>query len=394
MPNESSLIERLPHRLWEHLAGKKRSPWKRYCIAFAVPLATLAITAIFPREDTVQLSSIDLAISIAVAAYGGVGPGIIATLIMAIGIDYFFSPPFGKFSLTEEEFLRDLVFVAIAIILSSLVSSFRKAYRATLLAKKETEDALRSRDHILAVVAHDLRSPLSSILMNAEMIERGIERQEPVASTRRRTDSIRTSTRKMDRIIQDLLDVAKIDAGRLPFQPQDADLCAIVATVVAELLPIAEKNGLSLRADLPTPAVRAYFDPARILQVLSNLVGNALKFTPDGGRVDIGLSVVDGQARVFVRDTGKGISDDDLPRIFDRLWQAPAETGGGIGLGLFIAKGIVESHGGRLGVESRVGRGSVFSFTLPLRRAGEGQPGLKTGAKPARDARDRSAARA
>jgi signal transduction histidine kinase len=168
----------------------------------------------------------------------------------------------------------------------------------------------------------------------------------------------------MNRLIQDLLDVAKIEAGRLGVDPRPVEVPPLVAEAFDMLRPIASEKSIRLDVavadDLPTIAA----DAGRVLQVLSNLVGNAIKFTPAEGRVTIRAERVAGTVGFCVADTGPGIPPEQLPHIFGRFWQADRSDRRGIGLGLAIAKGIVEAHGGRISVESRVGEGTSFYFTL------------------------------
>jgi signal transduction histidine kinase len=181
---------------------------------------------------------------------------------------------------------------------------------------------------------------------------------------------IKRAGERANRLIQDLLSVTTIEAGRLNIDPREvgvADLCLEASEM---LTPLAREKGITLKveeaADLPP--VRA--DPARVLQVFSNLVGNAVKFTPPGGSITISAAAANGSVQCSVADSGPGIPADQLPKIFGKFWQAKRGDQRGVGLGLAIARGIVEAHGGTLGVESEIGHGTVFSFGLPVWREG------------------------
>jgi signal transduction histidine kinase len=169
--------------------------------------------------------------------------------------------------------------------------------------------------------------------------------------------------------VDDIIDFARVEAGTFHIVRQEADLGALVRGEVASMMPLAQRGQLTLSCRLPDAPVRARIDPQRVGQVLLNLVGNALKFTKAGGRVDVELAVREAEAVITVRDTGIGVQDEHLPRLFDKFYQVdPSSTReyGGAGLGLAVSKALVEAHGGKIGVASRPGEGSEFYFTLPL----------------------------
>ena len=174
------------------------------------------------------------------------------------------------------------------------------------------------------------------------------------------------SAQAMDRMIQDLLDVARIEAGQLRIEPEPCAPADLVGEAMGFLMRIAEERTIRLvRAVEPCPRVRA--DRDRVLQVFSNLVGNALKFTPPGGMVTVGAAPEEGAVRFWVGDTGPGIAAEEVERLWDPFWQGESPVRrSGAGLGLAITRGIVEAHGGRAWVESEVGVGTTFHFTLPV----------------------------
>jgi signal transduction histidine kinase len=166
----------------------------------------------------------------------------------------------------------------------------------------------------------------------------------------------------MDRLIRELLDLSRMDAGRFQVELRPEPLEPIVEEALAILAPVAQERGVSLAVSGGPLAGPVPCDRERILQVLSNLLGNALSFAPRGGRVDLRLSLGEREAAVAVHDDGPGIPPEDLPHVFERFWKGRS---GGTGLGLAIVKGIVDAHAGRVRVESRLGEGTTFSFTLP-----------------------------
>lgn len=224
------------------------------------------------------------------------------------------------------------------------------------------EEATRARDELLAVVAHDLRNPLSTVTMGSTVLLEAATTDEQ----RKVSEMVGRAADRMQGLIEDLLEVSRIDRGNLSIEMGPESLGPLVREAVGMLGPLAAGRGIRLESDVPEDLPLAEMDGSRILQVLSNLVGNALKFTPQGGRVSIACGLDDDALRVSVSDTGPGIPPDQIPHIFGRFWQASDSDRRGIGLGLSIVRGIVGAHGGSVWVESEVGVGSTFHFTLPV----------------------------
>ena len=224
-------------------------------------------------------------------------------------------------------------------------------------------EAAQRRDEVMRVVAHDLRNPLSTISLSAQMLLKVQERGD--ALPRECLERILHAVTRGDRIIQDLLDVARMEAGGLSLRKRPEALAAIIKSAIDMHRPLAEQKSLQLEVALEEalPAIAA--DRDRLLQVLSNLLGNAIKFTPPDGRIVLRAQRTSAGAQVTVSDTGPGIQPQDIPRVFDLFWQATRGARDGAGLGLGIARGLVAAHGGRLWVESVPGHGASFHFTLP-----------------------------
>jgi signal transduction histidine kinase len=182
----------------------------------------------------------------------------------------------------------------------------------------------------------------------------------------RSVEMIRRAADRMNRLIQDLLDVKRIEGGRLGVDVRPQSVTTVVNEAVEMLRPLATGSSLTLGVDCPPDLPSALIDAPRVHQVLSNLVGNAIKFTPPGGSIMIRAEPLPNEIRVSVIDTGPGIAADQLPHLFGRYWQGNRKDRRGIGLGLAIAKGIVEAHNGRIWVESTPGEGSRFHFTVPI----------------------------
>jgi PAS domain S-box-containing protein len=227
----------------------------------------------------------------------------------------------------------------------------------------ESVRATRLRDEVLAVVAHDLRSPLSTILMQAQgMRRRGHEPDGRDASS---LGVILKAGDRMQHLIRDLLDVSLVEAGTLGLERAPLSVREVVAETVENERVLASSASLELRIDLEPDLPAVWADRHRLQQVLENLIGNAIKFTPAGGRVTIGAGHRPAEVLFWVSDTGRGIGAESLPHVFDRFWQVRREARAGAGLGLAIARGIVEAHGGRIWVESTLGKGTIFFFTIP-----------------------------
>ena len=237
---------------------------------------------------------------------------------------------------------------------------------------RRARQAIELRDELLAFVSHDIRNPLNTIAICTTLLADILPRSARTREVMRRLDMIRRSVDQMDRLIQDLLDAARAQAGRLAIEPHDVQLAPLLAEAILTLRPLAAEKRQRLEIAMvdPVPPVRA--DRHRTLQVVSNLVGNAIKFTPPGGRITVRAWRAGTNAVVCVDDSGAGIAPEDLPHVFERFWQARNERRTGAGLGLAIARSIVEAHGGRIWVESRPGYGARFYFTLPLARSRPG----------------------
>jgi PAS domain S-box-containing protein len=230
----------------------------------------------------------------------------------------------------------------------------------------EAQEALRAREDLLAIVSHDLRNPLGVVLASSALLLKSSLPPEREDRARRQVEAIQRAGNRMNRLIRDLLDFASIQAGHLSVSVRPQAVGDMVSEVKEALEPLAAAKSQRLEADVP-PGLEMRCDHDRVIQLFSNIVGNAIKFTPEGGgiRITAAIDPDDVQlVRFAVTDTGPGIPADELPHVFDRYYQAQRKNREGIGLGLTIARGIVQAHGGRIWVESEEGKGTTFLFTL------------------------------
>ena len=231
---------------------------------------------------------------------------------------------------------------------------------------QETKATLTTREEFLAIVSHDLRNPLNHISMAAQNLLEAPKDVKELAS------SINRSAGEMLRLIQDLLDIERIAVGKLTLHYEEHDVCAIIKEAVEQFKGDAASKEITLSAKPEDVCRYVVCDRSRVMQVLSNLIGNAIKFTPAKGQICVSCtrtSTGGKEVQVSVSDTGEGIAPEKIKTIFERFSQINRQDRRGIGLGLYIAKMMVEEHPGRIWVESKVGEGSTFHFTLPLRSA-------------------------
>jgi len=230
----------------------------------------------------------------------------------------------------------------------------------------ESQQALRAREEVLAIVSHDLRNPLNSITLATSLLQTS-EAIPP--EEREQLDIIDISAQRMRRLIEDLLDVTRLEGGKhLPIEPKAVEVEPLLLQTYELFKPQAATASISLHHATGQDVPPVWADHHRVLQVLSNLIGNALKFTPAGGMITFRADPQGQEVLFTVTDTGPGIPKEHLKDVFNPYWQAKRAERLGAGLGLPIAKGIVESHGGRLWVESEQGKGTKFFFTLPVAR--------------------------
>jgi PAS domain S-box-containing protein len=252
--------------------------------------------------------------------------------------------------------------------------------RARLLAaaeaaRAEAESANRQKDIFIAVLSHELRTPLNAILGWTKMLRGSRLTAEDQG---RALETIERNARAQAQLIEDLLDVSRVISGKLHLEMRPVELAPVVMDAVEAVRPSAAANRVELRDSITCSAGSVHGDAGRLRQIVSNLLTNAIKFTPEGGRVEIAVACGDDDVEIVVRDTGRGIDPSFLPSIFDPFAQADAaaKRQGGLGLGLAIVRQLVELHGGRISAESEgPGRGATFRVSVPLLRREDAAPG-------------------
>jgi signal transduction histidine kinase len=231
--------------------------------------------------------------------------------------------------------------------------------RTEIATRKEIE---RSREDFIRTISHDLRTPLAVLLGQAQLMQRYLDKADLV---RKGTEVIVTSCHRMNAMIQDLVDSARLETGQLSLEKQPINLSVFVPTLL-DWAKTAMDVG-RINAEIPPELPPVFVDPDRLERIMLNLLTNALKYSPPGTEVIISADRVDEEIRVSVTDSGNGIAAEDLPLIFDRFFRAKhLSRTEGLGLGLYITKMLVEAHGGRIHVDSELGKGSTFSLTLPI----------------------------
>jgi signal transduction histidine kinase len=245
----------------------------------------------------------------------------------------------------------------------------RRLERACRDLRSAAETAEEAQRELIAIVSHDLRNPLSVILVSARLILRTLGAEERGAGTRRQIEAIGRAADEINHLVQDLVDAASIDAENLVVAPEPNDAASLVERAVAGIRPLAAQKPLSIDVDVAADMPQVLGDRERIHQVLQNLMCHSLRFTPKGGSIRVRADSFGGEARFAIVDNGPGIAAEQWPHLFTRQRPGAARVGQGTGLGVFVARGIVLAHRGRIWVESAPGGGCAFYFTLPAERA-------------------------
>jgi len=330
----------------------QRRAWERYggavALTIVVVLGRLALDPVWGRQHNRHL--VFLPTVMLAAWFGGFGPGLLSVALSTLALGHFWTEPASGFHVNSDLVLFFFVSVAVCELVESLH-----------LARAHADDAKRAHERVMEVVVHDLRNPLTAIKATSDALQGNPALD---ASHRNRLRIIDRSVSRMESLIRDLVDAAQTEHGSLQVMIEEENALSIVEEAVGLPAPLARERGVTLEAGGPEAPIFINGDRHRVLQVLGNLIGNALRFTPQGGRISVRLEAEprDGAARFVVEDTGTGIKPEHLPHVFEQYWKGDAK---GTGLGLYIAQSIVRAHGGDIGVTSAPGQGASFSFTIP-----------------------------
>jgi signal transduction histidine kinase len=371
---------------------------RRYGIAVLASGVGLAVVVLLARIlpfEPFLLFAVPVALT---SRYAGRGPTALTVVLSAIGIEATLILSHGRFRFSVGElWLHAAIFAVVAWAIDSTTEALRRARRDAERTARHLEDlnveveqqmdqlqmlsedlqqsnrslaaardvaeaASRAREEMLAVVAHDLRNPLNVVMMTTQLF---VDTQPSGEKRDQLAGVILRSAQRMNRLIEDLLEVVRVENGNMKLNVEKVSAASLLAQAAEMFQTTAAEKGISLRVEAAPPSLAVSADSERIMQVLSNIVGNALKFVSRGASVVLKCELKGTEAIFSVADSGPGIDGEDLDKLFEKFWQRRRTDRRGVGLGLAIARGIVEAHGGRIWVESRIGDGSTFYFSLP-----------------------------
>ena len=299
-----------------------------------------------------------------VSSLAGLGPGIFATLLAGTALAYGQVGWISAVDLGWDDVIHFAVFIVVAVIVSSLAARRRAAEEELRDAVARLKQADVAKDDFLAMLSHELRTPLTSILgWSTILLEGGVDTETVAAAA----NSIQQGATSQQYIVDELLDLSRIVFAKFRIDRSPLDLIPLVKSAAELIKPMADAKNVELNTDLPSRPCVIEADGQRIKQVVWNFLTNAVKFTPSGGRVDLRVEIADSQVRVVVSDTGEGIEPQTLPHVFERFRQDADGAKGGLGLGLSIARYVVEAHHGSItALSDGHGRGATFIAGFPL----------------------------
>jgi signal transduction histidine kinase len=316
-------------------------------LTLAVIAGRLAMNPVWGQHSNRHL--VFLPLTMVVAWLWGFGPALLAAGLSTAAISWFWTEPLHH----GFDFSSDLLmFFVLAVVIARLITSLHEASR-------RADQASRAREQVLAVVAHDLRNPLAAIKLNMAALR---SRATPPETALRQIDTVERAATRMERLIADLVDATRLEQGGVDLTIGDEPVDGILNEAVELFAAQAREKGLALQAKGCVERTTVRCDRSRLLQVLANLLANAVRLTPAGGQVSVRADVQSSGVRFEVEDTGPGIPAENLPHVFERYWRADRK---GAGLGLFIAQSLVRAQGGIIEIDSHPGVGARFFFTLP-----------------------------
>lgn len=353
---------------------------RRFLLVYGLPVFTVG-TAVAATLVLISLTNEYRTLSLMFFAaimlttwYGGRTSGLVATAISLASLGFFLREPFTDYSVARADIALLLVFSILAIVMTYLVDFRRRSEMQLRRAKEELEQRVAERtaelakanavkDEFIGIVSHDLRTPLNSILGWVEIAEAaGVENQ----STAKALSVIKRNAVMQADLINYLLDVTAMSASVLKLNLQAVDVSSLLEAGSQRFYPSLAEKKINLEREIKGDVPLVYADPERLVQVIDNLLANAIKFTPANGQIRLGLERTDSAVRLTVADTGEGIDSELLPNVFNRFQQGRTNTPHSIGLGLSIVKQVIEAHGGTVQASSNGrGKGSSFVVTLP-----------------------------
>ena len=390
MVNTITRIEQTLTRLISKEYLKKRSFLKKYVLFFLSFGAGLIILNLLYPTGLVYPPLLTILISSIVFIYCGSLVGVIFLITFALTTDYFYTAEIKVILRSKEEITQFILTIILGLSQSFLfffgqkiIAEFTlkkieadKAKVEAAHAKDIADQAIKSRDEMLGIISHELKNPLTSMALSSHLIQKILSKETTSEKVLSLIKSLDPSIQRMNKLVSDLLDVTRLESQALQCEPKLISLSNIIEEVIGIYMATSEGKNILISSQISRECTEIFSDEIRTIQILSNLVSNAIKFTEPGGKIKL-IAVKSGEmAEISVTDNGKGIPEKKLSRVFEKFWQEKDSEHIGTGLGLAIAKGLVESLGGRIWVESKVGQGSSFHFTLPL--SGEVKPLLKS----------------
>jgi signal transduction histidine kinase len=381
-------------RILSLYAQKNRSTAKNILASFGVMIIGLALMTYFNQRFDVYVPTLLILISVITTIISGPFLGFFTTAAAALIADYTLIVPIGKILTTPNETIRiGFTFIG-GMIISLFFHSIQKeserfrvakliadkvneeAIQAKLIADKVKEEAiqakviadkaLKDRDEMIGIISHELKNPLTNMQLSTTLLLKILSKESGLEKVKDIIEKLSPSIQRMNRLVSDLLDVTRIEAKALKVDMEIASLDKIAKDVLYMYNLQAKEKSIKLRSDIAPNCQQVLCDQGRTSQILSNLVGNALKFTDLGGSISIHAKKIKNMTEICVTDTGIGITEEHLPHVFDRFWQEKNTAHIGTGLGLPIAKGLTEAQGGKMWVKSQPGIGTTFYFTLLL----------------------------
>lgn len=347
---------------------------RRYSIAVSSVAAVFGLTMLLTNFIQTDVSALYLVAVMFAAWRGGLGAGLLATVMSVAIATYFFLPPIYSFSLKAEGIVELIVFALAAILISSLSASREQALGLEKAARREAENANRVKDEFIAAVSHELRTPLTTI----KTLTRLLLRKDPPEKERREyLEDISSECERQIDFVHNLLDLSRIHAGGVQINPSRVDVGAVLEDCekIERVSAAERKQDLILEIASDLPAVRADRDALR--RALCAITENAVKYTPEGGRILMRAHQDNNTDEVVIEiaDNGRGIRKEDLPHVFERFYRgktttekssADSQDVSGIGLGLHLARELIEGMNGAISVRSRLGVGSAFTVKIPV----------------------------